>query len=156
MLLNLFFPSISIPIVILVSYSIDKRKTTTTTTTTTMPQGTPHKLFYKGKENDFVLFIDDVELLAKYKKETDTNGSSTVPIIDVVSIFKVFVNRQRGVDGILDEASKLDLLNDFGTSNIDQVIKIILDKGDDKSGTHAIGDRTASKNDANGAGDSGN
>ncbi len=133
-------------------------KTTTTTThkRPIMPQGSPHKLFYKGKENDFVLFIDDPELLAKYKKEIDAKGSSTVPIIDLVSIFKVFVNRQKGVDGILDEASKLDLLNDFGTSNIDLVIKIILDKGDDKSRSGAIGDTTASKNDSKGAGDSGN
>ncbi|RCK55478.1 hypothetical protein Cantr_04293 [Candida viswanathii] len=118
--------------------------------------GSPHKLFYKGKENDFVLFIDDPELLAKYRKDIDTKGSSTIPIIDLVSIFKVFVNRQKGVDGILDEASKLDLLNDFGSSNIDLVIKIILDKGDDKSGAHAIGDTTASTNDSKGARDSGN
>ena len=40
----------------------------------------------------------------------------------------MFINRQRGAEGILDEAAKLDLENEFKTSNADQVIKIILEK----------------------------
>lgn len=90
----------------------------------------PHKLFYKGKENDFVIFTEDPEATKKYK-----NGDKTVPLIDIVSIYKVFVNRQGGVEGLLDEASKLELQNEFGPkANVDDVIKIILNEGDDKHG----------------------
>ncbi|EMG47195.1 hypothetical protein G210_2500 [Candida maltosa Xu316] len=99
-----------------------------------MAPSAPHKIFYKF----------------------DAKGSSTIPIIDIVSIFKVFVNRQKGVDGILDEASKSDLSNEFNTSNVDEAIKIILDKGDDKSKAGSIGETTASTNDSKGAGDAGN
>ncbi|KAI3403450.1 hypothetical protein KGF56_003734 [Candida oxycetoniae] len=110
----------------------------------------PHKLFYKGTDNDFVIFVDDANLFARYKK-----GDKTIPLIDIVSIFKVFINRQGGVDGILDEASKQDLNNNFGTSNIDQVIKIILDKGSDKSSSD-FATQENSRNDSLGAGNTGN
>ncbi|KAI5952375.1 hypothetical protein KGF54_003242 [Candida jiufengensis] len=110
----------------------------------------PHKLFYKGADNDFVIFIDSPELFQKFKK-----GDTTIPLIDIVSIFKVFINRQGGAEGILDEASKQDLSNEFKTSNVDEAIKIILDKGEDKHNIdvdHGI----ASKNDSIGAGNTGN
>ncbi|CAX43971.1 protein involved in RNA metabolism, putative [Candida dubliniensis CD36] len=121
-----------------------------------MAKTSPHKLFYKGAENDFVIFIDNADLLAKYKREFSSKGSSTIPIIDLVSIFKVFINRQRGAEGILDEAAKSDLENEFKTSNADQVIKIILEKGEDKSNTGAIGEIGGSHNDSIGNGDAAN
>ncbi|CAI5758022.1 unnamed protein product [Candida verbasci] len=110
----------------------------------------PHKLFYKGKETDFVIFIDDRNLYAKYK-----SGDSTIPIIDIVSIFKVFVNRSRGVEGVLDEASNLVLENEFGTKNVDEAIKIILKNGEDKHNAE-ISEGYASHNDSIGAGNTGN
>ena len=63
----------------------------------------------------------------------------------------MFINRQRGAEGILDEAAKLDLENEFKTSNADQVIKIIL--GEDKSKTGSIGEIGGSHNDSIGNGD---
>lgn len=88
----------------------------------------PHKIFYKGKENDFVIFTENPEEIKKYK-----NGDKTVPLIDILSIYKVFINRQGGVEGVLDEASKSELQNEFGAkANVDDVIKLILDKGNDK------------------------
>ncbi|KAF8004476.1 hypothetical protein OXX80_003220 [Metschnikowia pulcherrima] len=90
----------------------------------------PHKLFYKGTDSDFVVFIEDPEVLAKYKA-----GDTTLPLIDVVSIYKIFVNRQGGVEGVLDEASKEEIQNEFGNkANVDSAIKIILEKGEDKQG----------------------
>lgn len=91
---------------------------------------TPHKIFYKGENSDFVVFIEDPAILAKYQ-----GGDTTLPLIDVVSIYKVFVNRQGGVEGVLDEASKEEIQNEFGKSaNVDTAIKTILDKGQDKQG----------------------
>lgn len=111
---------------------------------------TPHKIFYKGKEQDFVIFIEDVELLQKYKK-----GSTTIPLIDLVGIYKVFTNRQRGSEGVLDEASKSELANEFGKSDIDEAIKIILQEGTDKQSA-SVARGGASKNDSIGGGNSGN
>ncbi|CAK9439617.1 uncharacterized protein LODBEIA_P37170 [Lodderomyces beijingensis] len=110
----------------------------------------PHKIFYKGVDNDFVIFVDDPALFEKYK-----NGDTTIPIIDIVSIFKVFINRQGGAEGILDEASKQDLNNNFKTSNVDEVIKKILDEGSDKHNSDLSSDYS-SRNDSYGAGDTGN
>lgn len=89
----------------------------------------PHKLFYKGANSDFVIFVESQEILEKYQK------GENIPLIDIVSIYKVFVNRQGGVEGKLDEASKEELENEFGLKvKVDDVIRKILKGGDDKSG----------------------
>lgn len=111
----------------------------------------PHKLFYKGSStDDFVIFVDDVNLREKYLK-----GDTTIPLIDIVSIYKVFVNRQGGLEGVLDEASKHELSNEFGTTDVDAVIKKILKEGDDKQGS-SIYRGSSSHNDSMGAGNTGN
>lgn len=102
----------------------------------------PHKVFYKGKENDFVIFADNADLLQKYNK-----GDSTIPLIDIVSIYKVFINRQGGVEGLLDEASKSELQNEFGSkANVDSVIKTILKEGSDKHGAGSFIDQKITLN----------
>lgn len=105
----------------------------------------PHKLFYQGSENDFVVFVEDQELLEKYKK-----GDSTISLVDIVSIFKVFINRQGGVEGVLDEASNSELQNEFGTKNADEAIIKILKEGSDKAGA-SIQKGHSSTNDSKGA-----
>lgn len=101
-----------------------------------MPQ--PHKIFYKGKEHSFVIFTENPEEIRKYK-----NGDKTVPLIDILSIYKVFVNRQGGVEGLLDEASKAELQNEFGPkATVDDAIKIILESGDDKQGAGSFDTQT--------------
>lgn len=87
----------------------------------------PHKIFYKGNEHDFVIFTEDPEAIKKYKA-----GDKTVPLSDIVSVYKVFINRTGGVEGVLDEASKSELDAEFGKSHVDEVIQIILDQGEDK------------------------
>lgn len=90
----------------------------------------PHKIFFKGTDNDFVIFTENPELIKKYRA-----GDTTIALSEVVSVFKVFVNRQGGVEGVLDEASKSELQNEFGSSlKVDEIIKVILEKGDDKQG----------------------
>lgn len=94
----------------------------------------PHKVFYKGSSTNFVIFVESPDILDDYQK------GDNVPLIDVVSIYKVFVNRQGGVEGKLDEASREELQNEFGDgAKIDDAIRIILKSGDDKSDAGPFG-----------------
>ena len=52
----------------------------------------------------------------------------------VVNGFKIFCTHGQGNQGILDQASKSSLENEFGTHNEDDVIKQILEKGDVQEG----------------------
>lgn len=113
-----------------------------------MPE--PHKIFYKGSDYDFVVFTEDTNAVEKYR-----NGDTTIPLIDVVSIYKVFVNRQGGVEGVLDEASKAELANEFGKADVDEAIKKIIRSGSDKHNA-GLGRGNASHNDSIGAGNTGN
>ncbi|EGW33008.1 uncharacterized protein SPAPADRAFT_60332 [Spathaspora passalidarum NRRL Y-27907] len=110
----------------------------------------PHKVLYKGQEVDFILFVDDIELLKKYRK-----GDTTIPLVDLVSVYKVFSNRNRGSGGIFDQASKGDLENEFGKTSVDDIIKKILIEGEDKKDVH-LNPEYSSKNDSHGGRDSGN
>lgn len=98
----------------------------------------PHKIFWKGAEYDFVIFSENRDLIEQYKK-----GDTTIPLVDLVSVYKVFVNRQGGVEGVLDEASKLELQTEFGKkATVDDVIKKILFEGDEKGGAGNFDDQT--------------
>lgn len=106
----------------------------------------PQRIFYKGDEADFVVFIENTDLIEKYKK-----GDTTIPLIDIVGIYKVFINRQGGNEGVLDEASKQELSSQFGTSDVDEIIKKILKEGSSKSGAN-VSRGGASTNDSIGSG----
>lgn len=43
------------------------------------------KIFYKGRSDDFVVFIDDLEILQKWKKDR------SIPLSDVLNGWKIFV-----------------------------------------------------------------
>merc|ERR1711964_834442 len=65
------------------------------------------KCHYKGKTEDFVIFVDDVESAEKWKTD------KSIPLAQVVSSFKVFVSKQ-GKQGPLDGASNQTLETEFG------------------------------------------
>lgn len=109
-----------------------------------------HKLFYKGKEYDFIVFIEDPESLQKFK-----NGDTTIPLVDIVSVFKIYTNRQGGSEGVLDEASKAELSNEFGKAKEDEIIKKIITEGSDKHSAH-LSRGGNSKNDSIGGGSTAN
>ncbi|KAB8222713.1 ribosome maturation protein [Aspergillus novoparasiticus] len=85
------------------------------------------KVFYKGSSEDFVVFIDDIETLNKWRKDR------SIPLADVVNGFKIFVTHKHGAQGIMDGASKGILETEFGTSNEDECIKKILENGEYQS-----------------------
>jgi hypothetical protein len=52
-----------------------------------MPRGndTASKMYYKGKSEDFIVFVDDHEILQKWKNDRST------PLVDVLNGWKIFV-----------------------------------------------------------------
>jgi ribosome maturation protein Sdo1 len=100
------------------------------------------KVHYKGKEDDFIVFVDDLEALKKWKTD------STIPLADVVSGFKVFVTHKQGTQGQLDSASNSTLDNEFGTHVIEEVINKILKSGNAQEST--MPERQGIKNDSQG------
>ncbi|KAK0657317.1 ribosome maturation protein [Cercophora newfieldiana] len=90
-----------------------------------MPRGetTQQKVHFKGKDDDFVVFLDSAD---DYKKWLN---DKSIPLAQVVSSFKIFVTHKHGAQGPFDGASKGALENEFGTHVDDEVIKSILEKG---------------------------
>lgn len=100
------------------------------------------KVHFKGNEDDFVVFVDDVEDFKKWQKD------KSVPLANFVSSFKVFVTHRHGAQGTLDGASNAVMDNEFGTHVDEDVIKQILEKGSLQEAEFA--ERQGRKNDANG------
>ncbi|KAH8657469.1 shwachman-Bodian-diamond syndrome protein [Tricladium varicosporioides] len=101
------------------------------------------KVHYKGKDEDFIVFVDD----AKIAKEWKTDKS--IPLAQVVSAFKIFVTHKQGAQGTMDGASNATLDNEFGTHIEDEVIKQILEKGTLQESEFA--ERQGPKNDSMGS-----
>ncbi|KAJ8114749.1 hypothetical protein OPT61_g3441 [Boeremia exigua] len=100
------------------------------------------KVHYKGKAEDFIVFVDSTEAVQEWKKD------SSIPLAQVVSGFKILVTDNHGTQGILNTASKGTLENEFGTSNEDEVIKQILQKGDVQTSQNS--ERQGDTNDSKG------
>jgi hypothetical protein len=52
-----------------------------------MPRGndTAHKMYYKGSSEDFIVFVDDLEILQKWKNDR------SIALSDVLNGWKIFV-----------------------------------------------------------------
>ncbi|WEW61554.1 hypothetical protein PRK78_007044 [Emydomyces testavorans] len=101
-----------------------------------------YKVFYKGEQDDFVVFVEDVDAVRNWKKDR------SIPLAQVVSGFKVFVTHRQGAQGIHDGASMALLESEFGTANEDEVIMKILEKGEiQESENH---ERNGTKNESKG------
>ncbi|KAI5866920.1 shwachman-Bodian-diamond syndrome protein [Durotheca rogersii] len=81
------------------------------------------KVHYKGSDEDFILFIDDLDTYKKWK------GDKSTPMAHFISAFKIFVTHKQGAQGQMNGASKSTLENEFGTSNEEEVIQKILESG---------------------------
>ncbi|KAF2401743.1 putative RNA binding protein [Trichodelitschia bisporula] len=102
------------------------------------------KVHYQGTDDDFVVIAESVEAVQKWK------GDKTVPLVDVVNSFQVFCTHKQGIQGQLDRASNAALENEFGTKNEDDVVKMILEKGDVQEAK--AGGRQGERNPNNGPG----
>ncbi|KAH8675985.1 ribosome maturation protein [Xylariales sp. PMI_506] len=86
-------------------------------------EATQVKVHYKGQDEDFVVFVDDAQDFKKWLSD------KSIPMSNFVSTFQVFITHKQGAQGQHDSASNATLENEFGTSNIDDAIKQILEKG---------------------------
>lgn len=89
----------------------------------TKGEATQIKVHYKGKTDDFIIFVDDNETYKKWMND------KSIPLAHFVSTFKVFTTGKQGNQGQLSDAAKLTLASEFDTENEDDVIKFILEKG---------------------------
>ncbi|MCJ1353047.1 MAG: hypothetical protein MMC33_003031 [Icmadophila ericetorum] len=110
-----------------------------------MPRGagSATKVHYKGKEEDFVVFVENGESVKKWKSD------SSIALAQVVDSFTVFCTHKHGAQGVMDTASKATLENEFGTSVDDEVIKKILEQGVLQESE--VSERQGQKNDSQGA-----
>lgn len=82
------------------------------------------KVFYKGKSDDFVVFVDDLTILNNWRRD------KSIPLTHVVNGWKIFVTHRHGAQGVFDGASKASLENEFGTSKDDECMRQILERGE--------------------------
>ncbi|KAJ5356111.1 hypothetical protein N7517_010720 [Penicillium concentricum] len=84
---------------------------------------TAAKVFYKGSSDDFIVFVDDLEALKSWRSDR------SIPLVNVINAYNIFVTQKGGAQGILNEASKAMLENEFGSSDDDVCITKILENG---------------------------
>ncbi|KAI0409467.1 shwachman-Bodian-diamond syndrome protein [Xylaria palmicola] len=106
----------------------------------TRGEATQIKVHYKGKDDDFIVFVDDNETYKKWLND------KSIPMAHFVSTFKVFVTGKQGTQGQLSDAANLTLAAEFDTESQDEAIKKILEKGNVQE-TQFPG-RSGSKNDS--------
>lgn len=63
-------------------------KQSLTTSKMVRGEGQVNKVHYKGKEDDFIVMVEDVAEYNKWK------GDKSIPLVEVVSGFKIFVTHK--------------------------------------------------------------
>ncbi|KAJ6070754.1 ribosome maturation protein [Penicillium canescens] len=83
------------------------------------------KVFYKGRSEDFVIFVADTTAMQNWRKD------HSIPLAQVMDGWKIFTAHQHhGPQGMHNEASRITLEQEFGTSDCREVIFHILEKGE--------------------------
>jgi len=110
-----------------------------------MTRGGAHqtKVHFKGTDEDFIVFVDDIDIARKWRKD------KSIPLAEVVSSFSVYHTNKHGAQGPFDTASHAMLDNEFGTHKDEDVIIQILEKGTIQETIE--GERQGVKNDSQGA-----
>ncbi|PFH62540.1 hypothetical protein XA68_13122 [Ophiocordyceps unilateralis] len=89
----------------------------------TRGEATQIKVHYKGKNDDFLVFVEDPETYKKWKTDR------SIPLAHFVSSFKIFLTHRQGAQGTYDAAPRSTLASEFDTENEDEVITKILENG---------------------------
>ncbi|KAH7308387.1 ribosome maturation protein [Stachybotrys elegans] len=89
----------------------------------TRGEGSQTKVHYKGKRDDYLVFVDDIETYKKWL----TN--KTIPLAHFVSPFTVFLTHKQGAQGMHDAAARSTLESEFGTGDAAEVMQNILIEG---------------------------
>ncbi|KAH8652819.1 ribosome maturation protein [Ilyonectria robusta] len=89
----------------------------------TRGEGSQSKVHHKGKLDDYIVFVDDVETYKKWQND------KSIPLPHFISPFTVFLTHKQGAQGPYDAAPKGTLASEFGTEDSDESIKQILMEG---------------------------
>ncbi|KAK9463093.1 ribosome maturation protein [Lipomyces oligophaga] len=88
--------------------------------------GVVSKVVYHGSTNDFLVIVSSPAAYKSFK-----SNPSSVALVDVVDAFSIYTSAdtRRGSHGILDQASKSLIENEFGekTSTDEAITKILLE-----------------------------
>ncbi|KAG6039889.1 hypothetical protein E4U41_001847 [Claviceps citrina] len=90
----------------------------------TRGETTQTKVHFQGRNDDFLVFVDDVDEYKKWLK-----GDTSIPLAQFVSSFKIFLTHKQGTQGTYDAAPKHILAAEFDTEDVDEAIKKILKDG---------------------------
>lgn len=104
----------------------------------------PVKVFFKGEHRDFIVFVENDDIIERFQKD------SSIPLSSVVAGgFTVYTpNTGRGSTGVLDEASDLDLESEFHTKVIEDIIVKICKEGEHRSSPDVNNKTWTSTNDS--------
>ncbi|RPA80599.1 DUF1960-domain-containing protein [Ascobolus immersus RN42] len=107
--------------------------------------GQQTKVIYNGQNGaNFVVYVESEQEYQNWLKQE----GNTIPLAQVVNGYTVLRN-QHGNTGITEEPSNAELENEFGTSNVDEVIQKILKNGNIQSTKNH--EREGNRNLANGS-----
>ncbi|KAI9361445.1 ribosome maturation protein [Pilaira anomala] len=84
------------------------------------------KVVYKGADHTEFFVIANAGMVAKYRSD------KTIPLIDVVQSFDIFTTTTGGNTGEAVHPAKGLLESTFNTSNKDEIVKTIIEKGEEK------------------------
>ncbi|KAJ5476797.1 hypothetical protein N7475_002526 [Penicillium sp. IBT 31633x] len=104
---------------------------------------TASKIFYKGRSDDFIVFVDDLDILQKWKNDR------SIALANVLNGWKIFLTHSHGAQGVLDTASQSSLQNEFGTTDEDACITKILEAGEYQASSAR--EREGNKNESKGS-----
>ncbi|KAK7182872.1 hypothetical protein DPSP01_014392 [Paraphaeosphaeria sporulosa] len=93
------------------------------------------QVFYKGSTDvTFTIFVESEELVTEWKNDP------SIPLSQVVAGWTILVP-EHDKRGILKTASNMQLEEEFGTSNEDEIVKKVLQQGSiqTRSDTERIG-----------------
>lgn len=93
-----------------------------------MPSDNTVKVVYRGSENVEFFVIANADMVAKYRAD------KTIPLIDVVQSFDILTTSTGGNTGEAIRPAKGLLESNFNTSNQDEIVKTIIEKGEEKGG----------------------
>ncbi len=92
-----------------------------------MPSDQSVKVVYRGDEHNEFFVIANAGMVSKYKSD------KTIPLIDVVQSFDILTTTTGGNTGEAIRPAKGLLESCFNTTNEDEIVKTIIEKGEEKT-----------------------
>ncbi|KAI9497447.1 ribosome maturation protein [Zychaea mexicana] len=89
------------------------------------------KIVYKGENGQEFFIVANPGMAQKWRKD------KTIPLIDVVQSFDVLTTTNQSSTGEAIRVANGVLESEFGTSNTDDIVRKIVESGEEKGGSVA-------------------